>query len=169
MAESPMQKHLRTYVEDGIKQKVRLTNLVLDYKKQEEKSRERVIDQNSLIGKMTGDGAPKSKIDFVKNRRDRDQRIFERVQVVAAQSNDEMVEMTMRMNTHVEELAEIEINSGGFVRHAIGTDKGAKLDTETNVVKFEVGGHIEIPIGTKMATWKDSSQLTIKKIKKAGV
>ena len=35
MASSEAQAHLRTYIDDGIKQKIRLNHLVESYKKQE--------------------------------------------------------------------------------------------------------------------------------------
>lgn len=161
-----MQKHLRTYIEDGIQQKVRLSNLVLDYKAQELKSKERVIDQTSLASKLQNDGIPQEKVDHVIERRDRDEEILKRVKVVLAQAEEEMSGMTLRMNTHLEELSEIEILAGGFIAHSIGVDQGAKLDRDTMIVKFEKDGHIEVPIGTRRTKWKDSSQLTIKKIKK---
>ena len=170
MASSGMQSHLRKYVEDGIQQKVRLSNLVLDYQVQENKSRERVIDQNSLIGKMTAENIAEEKVELVKERRDRDQDILARVKEVLGQAEEEADGLTLRMNAHMEELSEIEINAGGFVAHPIGVDQGAKIDKETKIVKFDTNGHVEMPVGVRLNKWKDSSQMTIKKIKKkAGV
>jgi hypothetical protein len=169
MATTQMHQHLRQYAEDGIQQKVRLTNTAISYDKQVEKSRERVIDQTTLENKMRSEGISSERIDLVVERKMRDQEILDRVSQTL---NDTLVEvdgLTKRMNAHVEELSEIEIVSGGFVTHPIGVDKGAVLDPETMTVKFETDGHVEIPIGVRLNRWKDSSQLTIKKIKKAGV
>jgi hypothetical protein len=168
-AQTPMQKHLRTYVEDGIQQKVRLSNMVLAYKEQEEKSRERTIDETTLLKQVQSKGIPQEKVAQVEDRRDRDFDILNRVQKVLAEAESEMEGVTLRMNTHLEELADIEIAIGGFVTHSIGVDKNVKLDKENMIVSFENEGHIEMPIGVRMNKWKDSSQLTINKIKKAGV
>jgi hypothetical protein len=168
-AQTPMQKHLRKYVEDGIQQKVRLSNMVLAYKAQEVKSRERTIDETTLLGQAQGKGIPQEKVALIEERRDRDHDILRRVQKVLGDAKSEMEGVTLRMNVHLEELSDIEIAIGGFVTHSIGVDSKASLDKETMIVTFENEGHIEIPIGVRMNKWKDSSQLTINKIKKAGV
>lgn len=168
-AQTPMQKHLRKYVEDGIQQKVRLSNMVLAYKAQEVKSRERTIDETTLLGQVQGKGIPQEKINLIEERRDRDLEILSRVQKVLGEAQSEMEGVTLRMNAHLEELSDIEIATGGFVAHSIGVDEKAKLDKGTMIISFENEGHVEIPIGVRLNKWKDSSQLTINKIKKAGV
>lgn len=170
MAEqSQMQKHLRKYVEDGIQQKVRLNNMILDYKDQEYKSRERVIDETELENKMRAQGISQDKVNLVVERRTRDEKILEITQRTLAESKENMQGLTLRMNAHLEELTDIEVQAGGFLTHAIGVDTGAELDKDSMIIKFKPDGHVEIPIAARMNKWKDSSQLTIKKIKKAGV
>lgn len=168
-AQTPMQKHLRKYVEDGIQQKVRLSNMVLAYEAQEEKSRERTIDETTLLGQAQGKGIAEEKIKMIEERRDRDFTILKNVQEILENAKSEMEGVTLRMNAHLEELSDIEIAIGGFVTHSIGVDKKATLDKDTKIVSFQNGGHIEIPIGVRLNKWKDSSQLTINKVKKAGV
>jgi hypothetical protein len=163
---SQMHGHLRKYVEDGIKQKVRLNNLIDDYVNQEVKTRERIIDQTSLQRKMEGEGLAEEKINLVIERKKRDQDILQRVQSTLGRSREDMAGLTLRMNAHLEELTEIEVLIGGFVTHAIGTDKNVTLDKENMILKFKPEGHVEVPIAARMNKWKDSSQLTIKKIKK---
>ncbi|MCD7910922.1 hypothetical protein KC480_05205 [Bacillus velezensis] len=163
------QAHLRKYIEDGIDQKIRLSHLLESYKKQEEKTRERIIDQSSLINKLTAENAPESKINLFKERLNRDQAIvFKLVQNTTSEILTEIDWLILKMAVSLEELSEIEIDIGGFVTHAIGVDTNAKLDKDNMVVTFKKDGHIEIPIGTKMSKWKDSSQLTINKTIKAG-
>jgi hypothetical protein len=164
-----MQQHLRKYIEDGIQQKIRLNNLITYYKNQEHKTRERIIDENDLERKLTADGIDSQRINLVIERRKRDEAILEKVQRVINQAQEDMDGLTLRMNVHLEELTDIEIGIGGFIAHSIGIDKGASLDKENMVVKFKPNGHVEIPIAARMNKWKDSSQLTIKKIQKAGV
>ncbi|MCY8577099.1 hypothetical protein MOD24_14715 [Bacillus haynesii] len=164
MASSEAQAHLRTYIDDGIKQKIRLNHLVESYKKQEEKTRERIIDQNKLISKLVYENAPDKKINYFKERLTRDQAlILKIVQSTISELLNEVDELILRMSAHLEELSEIEIDIGGFVTHAIGVDENASLDSDNMIVRFKKHGHIEIPIGTKMSKWKDSSQLTINK------
>lgn len=164
-----MQNHLRKYVEDGIQQKVRLNNLILGYKNQEFKTRERIIDEKELENKVIAQGISQQKIDLITERRLKDEQIFANVQEIIGQSQEEMEGITLRMNAHLEELTEIEIVAGGFMTHAIGVDKGVTFDRNTMSIKFEPEGHVEIPIAARLNKWKDSSQLTINKIKKAGV
>lgn len=168
-AQTPMQKHLRKYVEDGIQQKVRLSNMVLAYQAQEEKSRERTIDETTLLEQSQSKGVSAEKVKMIEERRDRDLAILQRVQKVLGEAKNEMEGVTLRMNAHLEELSDIEIAIGGFVTHSIGADKNVTIDKETKIISFENGGHVEIPIGVRLNKWKDSSQLTINKIQKAGV
>ena len=164
-----MQQHLRKYIDDGIQQKIRLNNLITYYKNQEHKTRERIIDENDLERKLTADGIDPQKINLVIERHKRDEAILEKVKRIIAQTQEDMDGLTLRMNSHLEELTDIEIGIGGFIAHSIGVDKDASFDAENKVVKFKPNGHVEIPIAARMNKWKDSSQLTIKKIKKAGV
>lgn len=167
--QSQMQKHLRKYVEDGIQQKVRLSNMIKGYKNQEVKSKERVIDETDLKRKIIAQGLPMDKVNLVEQRKEMDTQVLARVQKVLEDAQSEMQGLTLRMNAHLEELTEIEILAGGFVTHAIGVDAGVELDKDAMIVKFKPGGHIEVPIAARMNKWKDSSQLVIKKIKKVGV
>lgn len=166
MATTQMHSHLRKYVEDGIQQKVRLNSLIVDYKDQEYKSRERIIDQTQLEQSLKEQGIDPAKISLVTERKERDQEILDRVQRNINESEVNMQGLTIRMNAHLEELTDIEIATGGFVTHAVGVDQKASFDKENKVIKFEPEGHVEIPIAARMNKWKDSSQLTIKKIKK---
>ncbi|MED3627861.1 hypothetical protein P4478_12420 [Bacillus subtilis] len=162
MASSGEQTHLRKYIEDGIQQKIRLNYLLESYKKQEEKTRERIIDQSNLISKITFENAPDKKINLFKERLNKDQAlILKIVQSTIYELLDEINELTLIMAAHLEELTEIEVDIGGFVTHAIGIDTNASLNSDNMIVNFKKGGHIEIPIGTKMSKWKDSSQMTI--------
>lgn len=166
MASSQLRGHLRKYVEDGIQQKVRLNNLITDYADQEYKTRERVIDQTTLETSMTTDGIDPSKIALVTERKKRDQDILARIQKTITQSKVDLEGITFRMNAHLEELTDIEMATGGFVTHAVGADENVTLDKENMIIKFVNGGHVEIPIAARLIKWKDSSQLTINKIKK---
>lgn len=163
---SQMQNHLRTYVENGIQQKIRLGNLIEGYEEQEHKSRERVIDEKELENKSIAQGIPQNKIDLIVERRLLDEEIFNRSQEILVTTREEMRGLTLRMNTHLEELTDIEVLAGGFVSHSVGVGKNAKYDRDSHVIKFEENGHVEIPIAARMSSWKDSSQLTINKIKK---
>jgi hypothetical protein len=164
-----MQEHLRTYVDNGIQQKVRLSNLILDYKDQENKSKERVVDQFELRNKMVTQGTPQNKIDLIDERSNIDSKIHERVQKILEQTKTDMDGLTLRMNAHLEELTAIEILSGGFIAHSVGIDEHTTFDEDNKIISFKPGGHVEIAIAARLNKWKDSSQLTIKKIKKAGV
>jgi hypothetical protein len=166
MATSQMQGHLRKYVEDGIQQKVRLNNMMIDYKDQEYKSRERIIDESSLEEKLEAEGIDPSKINLVIERKQLDEQVLSRVQTILEESQEKMDGLTLRMNAHLEELTEMEILAGGFVTHAVGVDINATLDKDTMVISFKPDGHVEIPIAARMNKWKDSSQMIIKKIKK---
>lgn len=168
MSTALIQGHLRKYAEDGIQQKVRLSNLVMDYKEQETKSRERIIDQKSLVNNMKNSGRASEKINLAEERMSADEIVLENVQKYLAETNEETEKLMMALSTHMEELTALEVGIGGFVTHPIGIDTGAKLNKDSNIVTFEPDGHIEIPIGTRMNSWKDSSQLTINKIKKVG-
>lgn len=165
---SQMQGHLRTYVEDGIQQKIRLGNLIDSYEVQENKTRERIIDQTTLERKFIADGIVQQEIDYVAERKERDLEILERVQSTLTNSRNEMEGLTYRLNAHLKELTALEITAGGFVTHAIGIDKNTSVDETTKVVSFKAGGHVEIPIASRLNTWKDSSQLIINKIRKTG-
>lgn len=166
---SQAQKHLRTYVEDGIQQKVRLSNLTKSYKDQEFKSNERIIDQVDLVSKMITQKVPQIKVDLVKERRDIDVQNLERVKNVLEKTKLEMEGLTLRMNAHLEELTELEILAGGFIAHSIGVGKNVKFDKDNRILSFTPGGYVEIPIAARLSKWKDSSQMTIRKIQKAEV
>lgn len=165
MATSQMHGHLRKYVEDGIQTKVRLNNMILDYKDQEYKTKERIIDQNQLQLKFEAEGIDPEKVQLVAERKVRDEEILARVKRILTESQANMEGLTFRMNAHLEELTEIEILTGGFVTHAVGVDKNVTLDKENMILSFKTEGHVEIPIAARMNNWKDSSQLIIKKIK----
>jgi len=163
---SQMHQHLRKYVEDGVQQKIRLHNLIEDYKSQEHKTKERIIDEKTLEAKLKQTGVSQEKINLVIERCKRDESILEKVKKFIDDTQKDMDGLTLRLNAHLEELAEIEIQSGGFIAHAIGVDSGAQLDKEKMIVKMKPQSRIEIPIAARLNKWKDNSQLTIKKIKK---
>ncbi len=163
-----LRDHLRKYVDDGIQQKVRLGNLLGDYKSQEDKTRERIIDQNTLKTKLNLEKASQEKINLVTKRIDHDEEVLEETKKAIGSYSEKLEELALTMNAHLEELSEIEIESGGFVAHSVGVDKGVTFDKETKIITFKENGRAEIPIAAKIKNWKDSSQLTIHRIKKAG-
>ncbi len=165
---SLLKNHLRTYVEDSIQQKVRLGNLINDYKKQENKTRERVIDQEELIARLKLQNISQEKIERIIKRKEHDEDILKEVKEAIDFYSKEIQDITFTMNAHLEELSEMEIESGGFVAHSVGVDLGAEFDKESKVIMFKENGRVEIPIAAKLKNWKDSSQLTIHRIKKAG-
>lgn len=161
-----MQTHLRTYVNDAIQQKVHLANLLTAYNSQLTKTKERVIDEKELEKSFINQGIDPTKTQWITERRQMDEENFVRVTKIVQDVKQDMKEMTLRLNTHLEELSGIELASGGFVAHAIGVDKLTAYDEKTSTITFEAGGHVEIPIAVRLNQWKDSSQLVIKKIKK---
>lgn len=163
-SQTPMQAHLREYVADAIQQKVRLANKITSYRKQESKSRERTIDETTLLNGSTN--LPADKKALIEERRDMDSAAFNRVQRILSELSEEIEGVSLRMNVHLEELSAIEIATGGFVTHSIGVDKNATLDSDSMIVTFEPQGHAEIAIGVRLAEWKDNSQVTIRPIKK---
>lgn len=168
MATSMLHAHLRKYVDDGIQQKVRLSNLQKDYMEQEKKTRERIIDQTQLVNSMKDSNLGSEKIQVAESRLEKDKKLLKNVQSYMEEAEKEMADLAIDLSTHMEELSSIEIGAGGFVVHSIGVDRNAKLDKTNMVVTFKPSGHVEIPIGARINSWKDSSQLTIEKIKKAG-
>jgi hypothetical protein len=164
VAITQMQKHLRKYVEDGMQQKMRLNKMTEAYNEQEYKTTERIIDERSLRAKLLNEGIDPLKIDDVTDRIVRDEEILDVIKGTMSQTEEDIKGLTYRMNAHLEELTEIEILSGGFVTHTIGVGENVAIDKENMIVRFQPEGHIEIPIAARMNKWKDSSQLTIKKI-----
>lgn len=168
MADVQIETHLRKYAEDSIQQKIRLQNLITDYQAQSKKSQDRIIDEKAIIAKVTEQGISQNRIDLMTDRQNRDETIFAYANEFIRQCKEDMAGLTMRLTTHMEELTEIELTTGGFITHAIGVDTNAVLDKDTMIVNMQPDGHIEIPIGARLNKWKDSSQLVVKKIKKAG-
>lgn len=163
-----IQSHLRQYAEDGIQQKVRIGNMIKAYQEQADKTRERIIDQNSLINNMKVNRMPSEKIELAEKRLAQDNKILSSINSYLEDAKEESKDLTMSLSAHMEELSSIEISAGGFVTHPIGVNKKVKLDNNKTVISFEPGGSVEIPIGVRLSKWKDSSQMTIKKTKKAG-
>lgn len=163
MATSSMHQHLREYVEEGIQQKIRLDKLITEYKDQEKKTRERIVDGTQLQAKFQGEGIDPVKIGHVKERTDRDIKILTLVQDSLKDSQESVSGMAVRLNTHLEELSTIELQTGGFVTHAIGVGANASLDKANMSVNLKSPGHAEIPVAVRLNKWKDSSQLTIRR------
>lgn len=165
---SLMQNHLRTYAEDGIKQKIRITNLHNVYVEQESKTRERIIDQTQLVNDFKENNAANAKLDLVERRLQNDIDTLENVKTYVEETRQEEEELIYQLNTHVEELSAYEIASGGFYAHVVGADKNATYERNTKAILLEPQGHAEMPIGIKLNSWKDSNQLTISKRNKRG-
>ena len=133
-------------------------------KSKKKKTRERIIDETNLERDYKLRGLSQDRIDLVSERLRIDTQILKRVQGSIASLKDSRQGLTLRLNSHLEELSEIEITTGGFVAHTIGLDKKATFSEESKSIKFEPTGNVEIAIANRLNKWKDSSQLTIKKI-----
>lgn len=166
---SQMNTHLRRYVQEGIQKKIRLNSLIKSYQAQLSKTKEDVIDQSDLQRKMEYNGINESKIKHITSRLNKDQEIDKQTTKILKDLNLEIDDLTVEMNAHLEELSSIEIESGGFVTHAIGVDKDATLDKENMILKLKKNSHAEIPIGVRLDSWKDSSQFTISREQKGSL
>ncbi|HHT7153250.1 hypothetical protein [Bacillus thuringiensis] len=166
---SQMNNHLRRYVQEGIQKKLRLNSLIGMYKAQLAKTKEDVIDQSDLQRKMEYNGIAESKIKQITLRLNKDQEIEKQATKILNELNADMDNLTVEMNPHLEELSSIEIESGGFVTHAIGVDKDTVLDKENMILKLKKNSHAEIPIGVRLDSWKDSSQFTISREQKGSL
>ncbi|EOO44511.1 hypothetical protein [Bacillus cereus] len=166
---SQMNNHLRRYVQEGIQKKLRLNSLIGAYKTQLAKTKEDVIDQSDLQRKMEYNGIAESKIKQITLRLNKDQEIEKQATKILNELNTDMDSLTIEMNPHLEELSAIEIESGGFVTHAIGVDKDTVLDKENMILKLKKNSHAEIPIGVRLDSWKDSSQFTISREQKGSL
>ncbi|MBS9805877.1 hypothetical protein P4J09_11910 [Bacillus cereus] len=164
-----MNNHLRRYVQDGIQKKIRLNRLIKSYQVQFSKTKEDVIDQSDLQRKMEYNGIPEMKIKQITSRLNKDQEIEKQTIKILRDLNSDMDDLTIEINAHLEELSAIEIESGGFVTHAIGIDKDTTLDKENMILKLKKNSHAEIPIGVRLDSWKDSSQFTISREKKGDI
>lgn len=163
------QSHLREYIDNGIQQKARLSNTLRAYQEQKEKTRERIIDQTQLKLTMQGKGIDPSKIALVEERKKMDEEVYQKVEKLLEDVQENLEGLVFRLNAHLEELTDIEIATGGFITHSIGISSGAQLDKDTMAVSFDSDGHIEVPIAIRLNKWRDSSQMSVEKIKRGTV
>lgn len=166
MSTSEMQEHLRQFVQNSIEQKMRLNNVVQDYKKQKDKSASRIETQKEVISKALSEGIPEEKIDYMNKRASNDETILKKVTAYLGEAEISLEELAMAMRAHLEQLTELDVTEDGVMIHPIGTDQGAQLEKPSMTVRMMYEGHMEVPIGTTLSQWKDSTKLVIKKIKK---
>lgn len=168
MNEENMQHHLREYAQNGIEQKIRLSKVLADYRKQKAKTESRIEQENQFISDSLAEGIPQEKIDVMIKRAKEDGKVFEKVSRYIGDSETQVEELVNSIKIHLEKLSELDINANGFMVHPIGVDQGAELDKENMTASMRYEGHVEMPIGIKQHQWEDRSKLTIVKINEGG-
>jgi hypothetical protein len=157
-------KFLRGYVKNEIQQKVRLQETIRQYKTNHYNLNESVVDESYLKRQLEGETQTDDVIRQLNQVNDRLNRFINLRQDAANRLQELDVrheQMTQDLQAHVIELAATEIAQGNFTAHIFGLRDNVEFDEEKNMVKFEPQGSVEVAIATDLASWKDSSQLTI--------
>ncbi|QHW35855.1 hypothetical protein GZH47_33735 (plasmid) [Paenibacillus rhizovicinus] len=165
------QKYLRNLMVGEIQTKVRLEDTIQSYKAEVAKNTENIVDQAQIIRNLETEvaGFPvippdkQKQLETAKSRLDRHLGLkvdFEKILSDLGGRNQQMVD---DMQTHMRQLSNIEIGLGGFVAHSFGLRTNIKFDEASKALTFKPQGSVEVAIATDLASWKDSSQMTITK------
>lgn len=171
MANTPEQNRdfLRGYLRAEINQKIRLEETIELYEMQLEVFTEGVVDEAETIRglqatKYASDALVASAIEQAQKR-------LERMQVMKDQTIKTLDDLKARNSqmikdgqAHMLALSEIEVDQGGFVASIIGLRDLAEFDETMTTITFKPGGSAETMIGTRLTSWKDSSQMSITKL-----
>lgn len=165
MANTPQQNrlYLRKYLQAEVEQKIRLEAAIALWADQYDTLTESVVDQSEVIRSMES-AAGSQMLESIKQAKDR----LVRIQGLKANSLEALNELRSRNEqmikdgqAHMVELSNIEIEQGGFVALIFGLRDEVEFDEVNNKLTFKPSGSAESIIGTRLSSWKDSSQLTI--------
>lgn len=158
-----MNEHLRSYLADSLQQIIRMEKRLDVYRAQVVKSRERVIDQNTLYKMMVKNGVGVEDLKHVLQRQEKDQANFEMFtrQTVEDEAYTETFINELIFNT--KELARDEMETGGFFTHTVGLFEESVYNESTdNYELSKSNSRIKIMTPTYESEWRDFSKVTFR-------
>ncbi|SFJ65552.1 hypothetical protein SAMN02799624_05404 [Paenibacillus sp. UNC496MF] len=161
------QAFLRDFVARMTVNKLRVETLLGKIRGNANDLRENTIDENELIltmlDKYGGDTAHPQIVQATK-RLEQNQGYLATMEANIAELETTHSDTITDLQTHLKELADIEMSIGNFIAHIFALRDNVKIDKDdASVLHFEPTGSVEIAIATSRDSWKDSSQLTLTK------